>query len=196
VADRRAGLTSGPGGTGTPPSAPPSARRRRAGRFLSGLVAAFVLLVVASVAGLLPVQVMRVDSGSMAPTIAADDLVVLERDAGPVGRRDVVVVPHPDTGTLLVKRVVALGGEAVSIEDGVLVVDSTPVCEPSIDPARLDGVWFGPVTVPDGAVFLLGDERGGSIDSRDFGPVPAGEVTGLVRVRLWPAPGRLATAGC
>ena len=193
MADRRAGLTSAPSGR---PATGPSARRRRAGRLLSGLAAGFILLVVASVAGLLPVQVMRVDSGSMAPTVATGDLVLAERDTGPVRDRDVVVVPHPDTGTLLVKRVVALGGDKVSIEDGVLVVDSAPVCEPSIDPARLDGVWFGPVTVPAGAVCLLGDERGGSIDSRDFGTLPAAEVTGSVRTRLWPAPGRLATPGC
>jgi signal peptidase I len=155
-----------------------------------------VVLVVASVAGLLPVQVMRVASGSMAPTIATGDLVLVEHAAGPVGLRDVVVVPHPSTGTLLVKRVVAVGGDQVAIEDGVLVVDSVPVCEPTIDPARLDGVWFGPVSVPDGEVFLLGDDRGDSVDSRDFGPVPAADVTGLVRTRLWPAPGRLAAAGC
>ncbi len=151
---------------------------------------------MASVAGLLPVQVMRVGSGSMAPTVAAGDLVLAEHTPGPVGRRDVVVVAHPVTGTLLVKRVVALGGDEVSIEDGVLVVDAVPVCEPSIDPARLDGVWFGPVTVPDGEVFLLGDDRGGSIDSRAFGPVPAGTVTAVVRTRLWPAPGGLPVDRC
>lgn len=192
MADRRAGLSSSPGRTGTPPST----ARRRAGRLLSALAAGFVLLVVASVAGLLPVQVMRVASGSMAPTVATGDLVVVERGAGPVRVRDVVVLPHPDTGTLMVKRVVALGGDEVAIEDGVLVVDSAPVCEPTIDPARLDGVWFGPVTVPDGEVFLLGDDRGESIDSRDFGTMRAAEVTGLVRIRVWPGPGALPTAHC
>jgi signal peptidase I len=153
-------------------------------------------LLVASIAGLLPVQVMRVDSGSMTPTIAVGDLLVVDRWQSRVERSDVVVVPHPGTGELLVKRVVGLGGDRVAIEDGVLVVDDQPVCEPAIDPARQDGVWFGPVTVPDGAVFLLGDDRAGSIDSRDFGPVPAADVEGHVTARVWPSPGRLAADTC
>jgi signal peptidase I len=189
VADRRAGLRSSQ-------VAPPSTRRWTAGRWLSPLAGVLLLLVVGSVIGLLPVQVMRVDSGSMAPTVAAGDLLVVERGAGRVDRRDVVAVPHPETGALLVKRVVALGGDRVALADGVLVVDDEPVCEPSIDPDRLDGVWFGPVTVPAGEIFLLGDDRGTSIDSRDFGTVPVTDVAGLVRVRVWPAPGRLPADSC
>jgi signal peptidase I len=163
---------------------------------LSSLAVVLLLVVVGSVTGLLPVRVMRVDSGSMAPTVSPGDLLVVERDAGPIGRRDVIAVPHPETGVLLVKRVVALGGDRVAIEDGVLVVDGEGVCEPGIDPSRLDGVWFGPVTVPAGQVFLLGDDRGSSIDSRDFGTVPVTDVAGLVRVRLWPTPGRLSVGSC
>jgi signal peptidase I len=163
---------------------------------MSALGVALLLLVVGSVTGLLPGQVMRVDSGSMAPTVATGDLLVVERGSGPIGRRDVVAVPHPGTGALLVKRVVALGGEQVALADGVLVVDGEVVCEPAIDPSRLDGVWFGPVTVPAGEVFLMGDDRGSSIDSRVFGTVPATEVVGLVRVRVWPAPGRLPADDC
>ncbi len=193
MADRRAGLT-------TAATAPPPAVRQVAGRWasrLTVLVAVLVgLLVVASVTGLLPVQVMRVDSGSMAPTVGTGDLLVVDRGGHPVGRRDVVVLPHPDTGVLLVKRVVAVAGEQVAIEDGVLVVDGAAVCEAPIDPSRLDGVWFGPVTVPDGHVFSLGDARGDSVDSRHFGPVPADDVVGLVRARVWPAPGALPAVGC
>ena len=189
MADRRPGLT-------TPPAAAPSTRRWTVQRCLGGLAVVLLVLVVGSVTGLLPVQVMRVDSGSMAPTISTGDLVVVDRTAGSVHRGDVVVAPHPDTGSLLVKRAVALAGDQVGIEDGVLVVDGAAVCEPSIDPALQDGVWFGPVTVPDGEVFLLGDDRGSSIDSRDFGTVQADAVVGQVGSRLWPAPGRLPVVDC
>jgi signal peptidase I len=189
VADRRAGLSSSP-------VAAPSTRRGPARRCLAPLAVVLLLLVVGSVTGLLPGQLMRVDSGSMAPTVSPGDLLGVDRWAGPVGRRDVVVVPHPETGELLVKRVVALGGDRVGLEDGVLVVDGEAVCEPSIDPARQDGVWFGPVTVPAGEVFLLGDDRGSSIDSRDFGTVRVTDVAGLVRLRVWPAPGRLPVDSC
>jgi signal peptidase I len=190
-------------GPGTAPSAPgsgvprpPRPRGRRTRRSLAGLAVALLVLLVSSVTGLLPVQIMRVGSDSMSPTIAGGDLVLLDRGGGAVERMDVVAVEHPDTGVLLVKRAVALGGDSVSIEDGVLVVDAVPVCEPAIDPARLDGVWFGPVTVPPGELFLLGDDRAGSIDSRVFGTVSAGAVRGLVGGRLWPSPGALPDDRC
>ena len=189
MADRRAGLS-------TDAAAGPSTRRWTARRCLALLGVLLLLTVAGSVAGLLPVQLMRVDSGSMAPTLSTGDLLLVRRGAGPVDRRDVVVVPRPGAGTLLVKRVVAIGGDRVGLEDGVLVVDGAPVCEPAVDPARQDGVWFGPVTVPEGDVFLLGDDRGDSVDSRDFGSVPAAEVEGLVQLRVWPHPGRVTHDSC
>ncbi len=170
--------------------------RRRAGRAATALAGLLVVLLAASVTGLLPVRVMRVGSGSMAPAVRTGDLLVVVPPSGPVHRRDVVAAPHPGTGVLLVKRVVAVGGDLVGLEDGVLVVDGVAVCEPSIDPARLDGVWFGPVAVPAGQVFLMGDDRGGSIDSRDFGPVPVSAVTGVVQARVWPSPGPLPGEDC
>jgi signal peptidase I len=164
-------------------------------RSVTGLPIAVVVLLASSMTGLLPVQVMRVGSDSMSPTIATGDLVLLDRSGG-VERMDIVAVEHPDTGVLLVKRAVGVGGDRVSIEDGVLVVNGAGVCEPAIDPVRLDGVWFGPVTVPSGAIFVLGDDRASSIDSRAFGTVSAGAVRGLVEGRLWPAPGALPEDRC
>ena len=165
-------------------------------RAATALAAAAVLLVAASVAGLLPLQPMRVDSDSMQPTLAAGDLVLVEHDPGRIRRGDVVAARHPVTGGLLVKRVAGTGGDRVAIEDGRLVVNGEPVCEVGVDPARLDGVFFGPVTVPAGELFLLGDARAGSVDSRAFGPVALGEVVGAVRARVWPAPGGLPAHGC
>ena len=189
MADRPARLTSS-----TAAAAP--TRRWTPRRFGTSLGVILLLLLVGSITGVLPLQVMRVDSGSMSPTIATGDLVAVERGAGEVDRSDVVVASHPDTGEPLVKRVVGLGGDQVAIEDGVLVVDGEPVCESAVDPARQDGVWFGPVTVPAGEVFLLGDDRGGSIDSRDFGTVPADDIEGHVGFRVWPSPGPLPVDAC
>jgi signal peptidase I len=160
--------------------------------------AGLALLFVASLTGLLPVQVMRVDSISMQPTVSPRDLLLVSHWHGPVHRGDVVAVEHPLEDGLLVKRVAGVGGDEVGIEDGVLVVDGVPVCEPAIDPARLDGVWFGPVTVPPGSLFLLSDNRDGAIDSRAFGPVPEDALVGTVSGRLWPSPGGLPSPseGC
>ena len=162
------------------------------------IAAAAALVLVAAMSGLLPVQPMRVDSDSMTPTVASGDLLLVRHGHGPVHRGDVVAVASPLDDGMLVKRVVGVGGDEVAIEDGVLVVDGTPVCEPAIDPALLDGVWFGPVPVPEGELFLLSDSRDGSVDSRAFGPVPESSLVGTVTARLWPDPGALAppSAGC
>ncbi len=156
------------------------------------------MLVVAVLAlGVTPVRVLHVSAGSMSPTLA-DGSVVLVLPAPRVGRGDVVVADDPRGGGPLVKRVVALGGQRVELADGVLLVDGSPVCEPLIDQSRVDGVYGGPWTVLPGQVFLLGDARGESVDSRVFGAVPLDTVHGRVSLRLWPDPGPLAdpTAGC
>ncbi len=144
--------------------------------------------------GVLPLQPERVGSGSMAPAVPTGALVLVRHDVGEVHRRAVVTA---DVGGVpVVKRVVAVAGEEVAVEDGVLVVDGRPVCERDVDPDRQDGVWFGPVVVPAGAVFLLGDDRDDSVDSRTFGAVPLTAVTGRVVARLWPAPGAVDDGLC
>ncbi len=192
----RAGAAPGPtAGAGTGSGGRHWRRLRGAGLWVA---AGTALLLVAATSGLLPLQPMRVHSDSMTPTVAPGDLLLVRHGQGPVERGDVVAVTDPLGEGMLVKRAVALGGEEVAIEDGVLVVDGTAVCEPAIDPARLDGVWFGPVTVPDGQLFLLSDSRDGSVDSRAFGPVPVSSLVGTVTVRMWPDPGALPSpsAGC
>lgn len=180
----------------TRPDRCPTARRRVARRIVVALTAGLVLTLVASVTGLLPVRIVRVQSGSMAPTLAAGDLVLLELNPDELHLRDVVVVRHPVTGEQIVKRAVGLGGDRLNIEDGVLLLNGTPVCEPSIDADRIDGVFFGTVTVPRGEVFVLGDDRRSSVDSRDFGTLAIADVVGLVRTRVWPAPGSLPQDKC
>jgi signal peptidase I len=148
-----------------------------------------VLLVLAALA-VVAIRVFvaspsRVDGDSMAPTLRSGDVAVLGKIGGPrVGQ--VVVLRDPQDGSPVVKRVVALGGQTVEIRDAYLYVDGAEVDEPFVDHSRIDGVYFGPVTVPAGDVFVLGDSRDGSIDSRIFGPVPSSAVTGRVLWRLWP----------
>jgi signal peptidase I len=177
----------------------PTTHRRRpraVRRWVTGLLVALVLLVAASVTGVLPVQVVRVSSASMSPTIHDGDLVLVEHGADVFRRRDVVAARSPVTGEQLIKRVVAVGGDRVAIQEGVLMVNGTAACEPSIDPEGMDGAWSGTTVVPSGSLFLMGDERDLSIDSRDFGPVAEDEVSGLVRTRVWPSPGSIPVDRC
>ncbi|MDQ1635773.1 MAG: signal peptidase, partial [Frankiaceae bacterium] len=81
-------------------------------------------------------------------------------------------------------------GDVVEIQDAVLQVNGQPVREPAVDYRLVDGLYFGPARVPSGTVFLMGDNRGESIDSRSFGPVPLKAISGHIVFRAWP-PGRL-----
>jgi signal peptidase I len=157
---------------------------RRAGY---GVVALAVLLVT----GLLPVQTIRIPSDSMTPTITPGDHLLLDkRHPAEVAVGDVVVVHDPLGDELLVKRVLAVGGDSIGFEDGILVRNGSPVTEPYTTDF-LDGVYYGPDVVPPGMLYLLGDNRFDSIDSRDFGPVPTSSVVGRITGRLFPSPGPL-----
>jgi signal peptidase I len=124
----------------------------------------------------------------MRPTLRSGDEIVVDRLSLVLRapHRGELVVANSPNGGLVVKRVAAVGGDRVGIEDGVLVVNGKQQRERYVDYARVDGFYFGPVDVPRGDVFLLGDNRGNSEDSRDFGAVPEDEVVGRVLVRVWP----------
>jgi signal peptidase I len=153
---------------------------------IAGLVV--VLVVVLLQFG----EPMRVASSSMEPTLNSGDHVLIAsrayRSAGP-GRGDLVVFKGPDGP--LVKRVAAIAGDEVGIEDGQLVVNGRIVPEPAVDPNTVDGLYYGPVTVPPGSIFVLGDNRANSVDSRTFGPIRLDALVGKVELRLWPRPGGL-----
>jgi signal peptidase I len=184
---------------GLPPSvvAPAHARpRRAAGRrarkgarpmTLALLVALVVLAVTA--ARLLVAEPFGIPTSSMAPTLTPGDHVLVDKLAyrGSTPRPgDLAVFRAPDTGEITLKRVVARGGDTVAIEDGVLHVNGRARVEPYADPDAIDSVYFGPVRVPAGTVFVLGDNRGDSYDSRRFGAVPTDRLIGRARARLWP----------
>lgn len=155
------------------------------------LAAAAGLLVVLLLGGLLPVEIVRVESDSMAPTVQPGDRLLVVNDTDGLRRGRLIVLHDPLGAGALVKRVVGVGGDVVAIEDGVLVVNGAPVVEPYADPDRIDGVFHKPRSVPPGHVFVLGDDRRGSVDSRDFGPVPVSDAVGRVVWRLGPVPGSL-----
>jgi len=168
---------------------PGQPRRRR--RLLSALGWLAVVVLLAQ----WPVRVwvaepLVVRTSSMSPTLEPGDRVLTWKvGAGDTTwhRGDVVSLRH--AGQTWLKRVVAVGGDTVGLRDGRLVVDGRVVREPWSDPERIDSVFFGPVRVPAGSVFVMGDNRGNSEDSRSFGPVPASEVTGRVLAVVWPRVG-------
>ena len=153
-----------------------------------------VLLFAGVIAALLLVrsfafEPVRVRSDSMAPALSPGAMLLIDKvtfhNRDP-HRGEIVVTVDPRNGGSIIKRVVAVGGDSVGIEDGLLVVNGLPVVESYVDNDNMDGYYFGPDAVPPGHVFLLGDNRDTSEDSRAFGPIEVDDIDGKVLVKFWP----------
>ncbi|MFE2725232.1 signal peptidase I [Kitasatospora sp. NPDC059327] len=179
---------------GRPPAAARS--RRKPSTVLQGVLIGLglALLVGGFVVMALDYRPYRIPTGSMSPTLKAGDTVLARQiDGKAVGRGDVVVFRDQAWGgELMVKRVVAVGGDTVATtgDDPRLTVNGKPVDEPYLAAQGLQGSAFG-VAVPPGRLFLLGDNRQGSLDSRlhleiDGGTISATEVEARVEATVLP----------
>jgi signal peptidase I len=179
-------------------------RPRRGGSALRTVIRLAVVLVaaVAFAFGLRAwvVQPFWIPSASMEPTLHGcpgcnpDRLLVdkLSYHLHAVHRGDVVVFTRPPsvptTDADLVKRVVGLPGESVRAAGGTVYVDNRALTEPYVAPDCHGTANFGPTTVPTGDVFVMGDNRCDSMDSRSFGPIPQSTIVGRAFVIVWPLP--------
>lgn len=131
---------------------------------------------------------IRVDGQSMEPTFHNGDYVVVNRLAyqiGDIERGDVVVFPYPlDPQRDLIKRVIGLPGDRVSVISGIVYVNDAALQEEYISEPPVDSM--SQVTVPDGYVFLMGDNRNDSQDSRSWGPVAIDKLIGKAVFRYFP----------
>lgn len=98
------------------------------------------------------------------------------------------VQPGPtDDSIYFVKRIVGVGGDRIQLREGHLFRNGKAVNEPYIRPCSGSGcTWAHPLTVPKGTYFMMGDNRGDSLDSRYWGPIPQSAMIGVVRARYWP----------
>jgi signal peptidase I len=157
------------------------------------LVYALIVLVCVNVFFF---RISGVDGSSMEPTFQDHDQIIMRIIGYDVPQRgDVVVVMAPGyVDEPLVKRVIAVGGDTVSInfDTGNVVLNGEEMLEPYISEAIRSG-HFGdqsyPVTVPEGQVFVMGDNRNASTDSRwvdEVGTIPYGDIVGKVMLLVWP----------
>jgi signal peptidase I len=169
-------------------------------------VVVVVALVVAIVLRTFVVQTFYIPSGSMLPTLQVGDRILVNKlsyHLHNVGRGDIVVFSRPAleeeacAGPLvndLVKRVIGLPGETISLSQGRVLINGQILNEPWIHnqantfPGPDDTPYSlsKPFTVPAGEYYLLGDNRSNSCDSRYWGPVSRSLIVGKVVFRIWP----------
>jgi signal peptidase I len=164
---------------------------KKGGGFLEFLI--ILLVAFAFVFGVVRPFIMEafyIPSESMVPTLEVGDRVFVNKFVYRLWepeRGDIVVFKSVEGGDEdLVKRIVALAGDEVTVEDGVLRVNGEVQEEPFVNQGLPDRGTYGPTRVPEGKVFAMGDNRANSRDSRFFGPVPIENIEGEAFVVFWP----------
>ena len=148
--------------------------------FLQPIAVAIVLAVAVRSM----VRIYAIPSASMLPTLQIGDHIVVLREGGPE-RGDVVVFHAPGApDELMVKRVVAIAGDLVGSANGRLTVGGHTLAEPYLAEAAASGS-IAPQIVPANCYFVLGDNRGNSSDSRQWGVLPRELVVGRAVMVLW-----------
>lgn len=167
--------------------------------WIKALLVAGVLALIVRMFFFAPIVV---DGPSMLPTLQDGDYMIANKFSYIVGEpnRFDIVVFHATVNKDYIKRVVALPGEHVEMKDDTLYIDGNPVAEPFLESPkkrlnenqlytfdfRLEDLPGGYSTVPEGHVFVLGDNRGNSTDSRILGPIPYDRLVGVTSFRYWP----------
>ena len=179
--------------TGRAPGGTASRRRQKVLEWVVILVAGLFVAVAVRTSVL---QAFYIPSESMVPTFEINDRVVVDKVSyrfGAVHRGSIVVFERPtrSDGSIkdLVKRVIAVGGDTVEARAGLVYVNGIAVPEPYLLVAA-STQNLAMTTIPNHFLWVMGDNRQNSADSRVFGPIPVASVVGRVLVRAWP-PSRL-----
>lgn len=201
-------------GTGSAPRrkrpAARSRRRRAASGWRRSVRAAVGLLAVAGLVRVVAVQAFRIPSRSMEDTLLVGDYLLVEKISygaripftsvrvpglSHPARGDVVVFHAPaEPDKVFAKRCVAAGGQVVEVRNKVIYVDGTRIVDPRhskyVDPRIYPGPEnprdnFGPLRVPPGTTFVVGDNRDNSRDSRHWGVVSEQAVVGQAAFLYW-----------
>ena len=153
--------------------------------FAKTLIIAFVLaqLIMVSVA-----QAFQVEQYSMEPTLLPHDRVLVDKFLYRLRqprRGDVIVLRYPlNPQRNYIKRIVALPGDTLQVKNGTLFINGTAVRESYVNGVPQGD--YGPVTVPEGSVFVMGDNRNNSEDSRSFGALKTTQIVGQAVLIYWP----------
>jgi signal peptidase I len=184
-------------------AAPVAARKPNAWKrtAIEWVVVLAVAVAVALLISATSIQAFFIPSVSMESTLHKEDRVLVNKWSyrlHAVHRGDVVVFSKPkdlvSNDKDLIKRVVGLPGDKVTIADGHVYIDGHQLNEPYLDKgtvtASVAGKWGctpeAPCVIPKGQLWVMGDNRGNSEDSRYFGTIPESSVVGRAFLRIWP----------
>ena len=177
-------------------------------------ILAVIALLVAFVLKTFVAQAYYIPSSSMEPQLHIGDRVIVSKlpyDLHDPHRGDIIVFPSPEDHStddsplplrfargilegvglakpekeILIKRVIGLPGEVIEGRGGHVFVNGRRLIEPYL-PAGVQTDPFGPVTVPEGSLWVMGDNRGNSRDSRFIGPIKESDVIGRAILKVWP----------
>lgn len=148
-----------------------------------------VAVLLAIVIRLFVLEPFYIPSGSMEPTLQVNDRIIVSKlnyHFKEPKRGDVVVFKYPlDTSRDFVKRLIAVGGETVAIKGTVVYINGQPIPETYLPPG-LRFSDYGPVVVPAGSYFMMGDNRDNSDDSRNWGFMSEELIVGKAVAIYWP----------
>lgn len=155
------------------------------------LVAAVVLVVIIRSFFF---TIIRVDGGSMSDTLLNNDRLfvsVLDVKKDGPERFDVVICKYPNRPDQYVKRVIGMPGDTLMVRRGVLYINDEAYEEPYLSDARTVSFDrgsnnFGPIEIPDGKYYVMGDNRDDSNDSRRVGMIDEDMMIGEVKYIIWP----------
>ena len=137
------------------------------------------------------IEICKIPTPSMVPTIQVGDRVIVDKfyfkyfDSIRIG--DIIVFrppPEAHSSENFIKRVVGLPGDKVEIKNHITYVNDKPLDEPYITDRSKNN--FGPIVIPQNDVFVMGDNRNSSNDSRVWGFLPMKNITGRTLIRCWP----------
>lgn len=129
----------------------------------------------------------KVQMSSMNPTLYENDLIIVNKfifKFREPKRGEVIIFKPPYGDKDYIKRVIGLPGETIEIKDGFVYINGEKLIEPYIKNST-PGVLL-PTLIPEGKVFVMGDNRGNSLDSREFGPIEIDKIDGRADFIFWP----------
>jgi signal peptidase I len=179
----------------TAPQAAPPRSRRRTNWLLETVITVVLALGLYLVIQTFLVQTYRVEGHSMDDSLHDGQHLLIDKLTprfDDYSRGDVVVLHPPDEpedSTPFIKRVIGVAGDHLQLRDGTVWIDGVELNEPYLAPGSVTEPGFDDTTawdIEDGEVFVMGDNRLDSRDSREFGTVATSEIIGRAWLRFWP----------